>query len=264
MNKSILIVGATHGHEYIGVQVNKILKSLPIQKDSLYFEIGNPQALKKKTAFIESDLNRVFPGKENGNYEEILAYKLSKKIKKVDVVIDIHATDTIDSPAKDLMVIVTKWDKETRELIKVISPPNTVIMNYCSGGALISDAKIGLALEYGMNSDKTVLQKLLYDICTILSHFQVISNNPYRNPFSLPEKMKVFEVNDVYRKPNPFYILDKNIANFKKVNKGDILAYSQEGEKIIVDNDFIPILFGKNRYKEIFGFKGKLAEEIII
>ena len=56
----IAVVCCLHGTEPYGLEV---VKRLPA---SLSFFIGNEKALKENRRFIDSDLNRSFPGKENG------------------------------------------------------------------------------------------------------------------------------------------------------------------------------------------------------
>jgi succinylglutamate desuccinylase len=103
----VLIIGSTHSHEKIGLRVIESLRNLGLDPSLLDFEEGNPEAEKRSVRLIESDLNRVFPGKKHGTYEEKRAFELVKKIRSSDIVIDIHSTNTYDlGPLSS--VIVTK------------------------------------------------------------------------------------------------------------------------------------------------------------
>jgi succinylglutamate desuccinylase len=113
--KKILIIGATHGHEYLGVDIQEKLKKLNLK---LVFLIGNPEAYEKRVAFIDSDLNRIFPGKVDGNLEEKIAFELNQKIKEYDLVIDIHSTNTIKNK-KDATLIITKITPEIKRIFNV-------------------------------------------------------------------------------------------------------------------------------------------------
>ena len=77
----ILIVAATHGHEKIGLRVFAELEKLSLNSQNVELLIGNPVAEEKNVPFIESDLNRIFPGNEQGTLEEKRAFELSKKLK---------------------------------------------------------------------------------------------------------------------------------------------------------------------------------------
>jgi len=44
------------------------------------------------------------------------------------------------------------------------------------------------------------------------------------------------------------------IRDFHIVKKGATVAYKASGENIYAQSDFVHILFGENRYTDIFGF----------
>lgn len=252
----ILIVGSTHGHERIGLRVIEELKQLNIDKKLVNFEIGNPKASEKNIPFFESDLNRVFPGKEHGTYEEMRAFELSKKILAADIVIDIHSTNTTDL-SHNSMLIVTKHDDKTREIINIINPPKVLYMKYKGDSALISQSKIGIAFEYGRDGSADVLRAILYDIAKLLVSKKIIDHNPYKNP-RIEIETETFEVYDVFKRTFiGDYKLDKNINNFKLCKKDSTVCSIDMDKKIIADEDFVPILFGENRYTEILGFKAR-------
>ena len=255
-NFKILVMGSTHGHEKIGLRVIEELKKLKIDTSLLDFEIGNPKASEQNVPFIESDLNRSFPGKEYGTYEEMRAFELSPKIKLAGLVIDIHSTNTTDLPDKS-MLIVTKYDENTKEIIDIIKPPKVLYMKYKSDNALISQAKIGIAFEYGKDTSTEVLNATLYDIAEILIHFKITDKNPYITN-KQNTSTETFEVYDAFKKDfsGPF-TLSKNLKNFHIVNKGDVVCVADLDKQIIAEEDFIPILFGENRYTEILGFKAR-------
>jgi succinylglutamate desuccinylase len=252
----ILIVGSTHGHERIGLSVIQELRKLNIDKNILDFEIGNPRASEQNVPFTESDLNRSFPGKETGTYEEVRAFELSKKILEAEIVIDIHSTNTTDL-SDNSMLIVTKYDEKTKEIIDIINPPKVLYMRYKGDNALISQAKVGIAFEYGKDTSKDVLQAILYDICKLLISIEAVKDNPYHNPRAKVET-ETFEVYDVFKKTFiGKHKSDKDVINFKICKKDTVICETENGEKIISDQDFIPILFGENRYTEILGFKSR-------
>ncbi len=49
------------------------------------------------------------------------------------------------------MVIVTKYDEATKAVIEAFNPPKVLVMSYKSDNALISQAKVGIAFEYGQD-----------------------------------------------------------------------------------------------------------------
>jgi hypothetical protein len=130
-------------------------------------------------------------------------------------------------------------------------------MKYKGDNALISQAKIGIAFEYGKDTSREVLQATLYDISKLLIHFKIIEKNPYENPRPMVAT-ETFEVYDVFKRSFVGdYKLDESIHNFKLSKKDSLICTIDTDKKILADEDFVPILFGENRYTEILGFKAR-------
>ena len=69
---------------------------------------------------------------------------------------------------------------------------------------------------------------------------------------------ETFEVYDVFKKDfvGPF-MLSSDIKNFHITKKGSVVCELDMNKQVLADEDFVPILFGENRYTEILGFKAK-------
>jgi predicted deacylase len=244
---NIILNILTHGDERIGLKVASEIEKLHIEKDILTVTIANERASQLRKRFVDQDLNQSFPGKRDGNYEEKRAYALSPMIQEADVVIDIHSTK---SELKDA-VIVTKLDTATKECIEAIQPKHVLVMHISKNTALISQARIGLAFEYGKDDDSAALENIVEDIKRLLHYFDIIEGY-----FS--EKKIVTQYFDIVSEvPKPKgYTLLKHIKNYVIVRKGEAFATNGERE-LFAEEDFYPILFGSKNYKDIFGFKGK-------
>ncbi len=235
----------THGDELIGLKVAEELKKLKISDDIFQVHIANKEAYEKGIRFIDKDLNRSFPGNPNGCYEEKLATKIFPIIEDADIVFDIHSTT---SGLKDA-VIVTKLDSKTQKYLDIISPKYVLFMAFSKSNALISNAKVGLAFEYGRENDIKVLNNIVNDIKKVLAHLGLIDNVKL-----LKRKTKYFKINETVEKPKNFKLM-QSIKNFKIVKKGEPYAYLNN-KFLKAKKDFYPILFGENNYETIFGFRG--------
>jgi len=252
----VLVNACTHGHETVGVCVIENMQKETFRRGTILYTIANERAKEKSVAFIESDLNRVFPGNSNGDYEERLAAKLHPIVEACDIVFDIHSTNTTD-PGEESMLIVTKLDEETKNIIEMIAPPRVLVMECARGNALISDAKIGIAFEYGRNDHPETARRITRDIFRALSKLGMIENKDVSLDEMSVSKTRAYRVFATLPKTEGF-ILEKTIRNFHPLQKGEIVA-RRGGETLRAERGFIPILFGENRYKDIFGF---MAEEI--
>lgn len=237
----------THGNERIGLKVAREIEKLNIDKDILAVQIANRRAFELRKGFVDQDLNRSFPGRKGGNYEERIAYKLSPIIRSADIVIDIHSTK---SELKDA-VIVTKLDGPTRNCIKSIQPKYVLIMSATKNNALISQAKIGIAFEYGKDNDPETLRKIVADIKKLFKHFGLINVSIRKRKGDT----KYFDVFSKVDKPKGYKLL-KKIQNYKLVRKGETFA-ARGADRLVAEEDFYPIIFGNKNYKNHFGFKGK-------
>jgi hypothetical protein len=95
----IVILWGVHGNEPTGVEVIKMLQdSLSIDTWKVDLLIAHPQAIEKRTRFIEKDLNRSFGMQQDGTLESRLANRIEAYIQWADMVIDIHNTVTNSSP----------------------------------------------------------------------------------------------------------------------------------------------------------------------
>lgn len=244
--KIILNIG-THGNERIGLRVAKEIEKLNINKNTLIIQTANEKAFKLNKRCIDQDLNRSFPGKKDGNYEERRAYELTPIIKSVDIVIDIHSTT---SNLKDAF-IVTKLDKKTREYVEVIEPKYVLNMKATKDTALISQAKVGIAFEYGKDNDPAVIRKITLGIMRLLEYLKIINTNLPKNKIIT----KYFDVISTVTKPKGYKLL-KKIKNYKLIKKGEIFA-KKGNIGLVAKEDFYPVIFGEKNYKDIFGFMGK-------
>lgn len=254
----VLVNACTHGHETVGASVIEILKTLPLISGTLLFNIANEQAKERGVDYIETDLNRSFPGNAAGTYEEQIASFLHPIVKACDVVIDIHSTNTIKDP-RDRMLILTKYDDATRAVAQHIVVSRTIVMEATQNNALISDAPVGLGFEFGGNDRETVVFTT-QQVCEVLISLGCIARDVADSVGVSPvcTEQQVYRAYDTFPK-TPTMRLSDTVHNFTLVHAGDVVAY--EGDvPIRAKKDFIPILFGEGRYETMFGFVGEVVE----
>lgn len=221
----LAVICCLHGNEPYGLEV---IKRLP---DSFSFFIGNKRALKENRRFLETDLNRCFPGNKFGNHEERIACYLTKKLKKFDYVIDLHST----SKSCPIFGIITKLNKEKIELAKKMGLKRLVIMPefFASGKAMIDYVKCGISLEVGPHNRPDNVKESLELIKNLIENKDCNSLEIYK-VFKLIRK----EFNEVL------------INNFDSIKKGQII--SREGEKEqYAEEDFTAVLVNEETYEGI-------------
>ena len=85
----ILVIGGMHGNEPLGIALVKSLAQEPIDNVDAIF--ANQKAIANDCRFINSDLNRSFPGDSKSSvYENRRAAEILKMTKDYDLVLDFH------------------------------------------------------------------------------------------------------------------------------------------------------------------------------
>jgi succinylglutamate desuccinylase len=237
----LAIIACTHGDEIIGKKIFDQLVNIKIAKGSLHLVVANTLAVNKKKRFIKKDLNRSFPGKKNGVLEEKIAYQLTPILKKMDYVIDVHATN---SDFKKLIITVHK-NKKINEILKVLATKKIAHMQSPALGkkSLISVCKNSFCLEYGPNKTGKNYKVALKDIKLILKKLDIIKKT---KPLRKYNKKELFIVQDSYSVTKNF-IQNPKLKDFHLIKKYELIG-KVKNKKIYSTKKFYPIFLGKGRY----------------
>jgi succinylglutamate desuccinylase len=239
---TIAIVGCLHGDEIIGQKVIAELRKVRLLRGSLNLIIANEKAMQAKKRMLQKDLNRSFPGKKNGTYEERLARVLHQEIRQADLVIDIHAT----TANFDGIAIVMDLKKTTQNILRLVPCQKVALLRKTvfGGGEMLRFAKAGLAFEFGPNKKGANYKKALAEILALLRNLNLIGGTKkyYR-------KKELYTVKGSYKITNDFQV-NGRLRNFKLIRKGDFIGKAS-GKKIKSDQTFYPIFLGEESYKDI-------------
>jgi succinylglutamate desuccinylase len=224
--KKTLFVVASHGDESVGLRtIEKLSKKT---RKKINYLVGNPEALKNNVRFVDSDLNRVYPGKFKGNIEEKIAYNNLKLIRKIkyDYVIDLHGTVS----KTGIFVIITNLSLKNLFLASMLKIKKIVIWpdSKESSGSLSTFTKCGLEIECGPKNSTKIIKRLE----NILTKF--INNTDSEE--KIKEKIKEKE----------FYIISG------KINKGKKVLKLKDFKR---NKDFYPVFV--NQYEGILCYKLK-------
>ncbi len=122
----ILVIGAMHGNEPLGVNLTSLLKRRPVRNINTL--VANPRALRKNIRFVKQDLNRFFPGNTNTQeYEIRRAAEILVECKKYDIVFDFHNTYC---PSNDCTFVGSRAHKKLFNVAKYIGLPRVIVADY--------------------------------------------------------------------------------------------------------------------------------------
>jgi len=245
----ITVVGSVHGDEPAGK--NSILNFL--EKDLKYnrpvkFIIANEEALEEEVRFLDTDLNRSFPGDpESENHEERLASELMKEIENTKV-LDLHTTRSYPEP----FATFTHLNDETISILKASGVNYGVHFPEESG--TLHEQTTGIVVETGLQGTDQARKNAEKVIERFLSSLNAIN-------VERPEKDSSIEILRYFETVEGDW--EFLAENFQLVEKGEVFA-RKEGENLKASESFYPVLMSTDGYNEMLGFKARKEKEFKI
>jgi len=229
--KNILtIVCCLHGDEIFGLDVFNYFKKHLEDYPGLKIILTNEKAIAAKKRFIETDLNRSFPGKKNGSHEEALAHDLLSEINVSDYLLDIHTTTS----KIQMTPIIVSLNQATEKIINLCSSKEVVLMHgNMSKKSLIGQIDFGVSLEFNFEYAKQ--RKALTEVIEITKKLLLDKKQK-------PKTRKVFFID-------------------KKIDKDIVLPKGVENFDFIKNLDLYPFLLYEKSYKDTLGFAASKTEE---
>ncbi|RDI60075.1 succinylglutamate desuccinylase/aspartoacylase family protein [Microvirga subterranea] len=128
----LLVTAGVHGSEYCSIEAaTRLLQTEPeqIKGTLLVLPILNVQGFRKRSIYVMPEdgknLNRMFPGREEGSVSERLAHWLVTKVyPQVDAYLDLHGGDLDESLAP--FTLYPKDCAKSRELARIFGLPIAV------------------------------------------------------------------------------------------------------------------------------------------
>lgn len=231
------IVACVHGDEPAGLATLRAVKEQKILKGTVKCIVANRQALAKNTRFIDTDLNRAFPGKEDSALlENRLAYKLKGIINDCDYVLDLHSFPTETPP-----FAFCTYNRDVSDFAAMTGIQKLVYLGHESTRTLISNCRKGLILELGQNVADITKSAGVSAIFNFLGSLGMITAP--KRLFS-PTELEVYEIFDSAQKPTTSFT--HFMKNFELVRQGQQIINTAQGP-IVAKYDFYPIVID-NKY----------------
>lgn len=253
----VTVIGGIHGDEPAGVEVIRRLRKDDIEyKRPVQLVIGNPSAVEECERYLETDLNRAYPGNENGALEEQIASEIMDIIDGTTV-LSIHTTHSTNTP----FAILDSSNEMLTKIVSELSVPYAVDPTPMDGNALSRYGDV-IEIEAGQQySDKAVeqarqiAQEYLQTMGVLNGSSENATATEYFEMFETVEKPE----NSPDRSCDVLY--DFKAENFRKVKSGEVYAEYQS-EELRAESEFYPILMSQCGYEGIFGFKGRKVRQI--
>jgi predicted deacylase len=236
-NKRICIVTGTHGDELEGQYVcfelaRRLNENLNFLSGSVeIYPALNPlgiDSVKRGIPTFDLDMNRTFPGDENGHQIENIVYQITEDLKGADMVIDIHASNVFLREMPQVRINVDMADKLVpyAQMLNIdfiwVHDSATVLqstlahsLNTQNTPTLVVEMGIGMRItrEYG--------DQLIEGILNMMCKMEMWSG-PILAEFSHPEVSTNGEV--CFLNADASGIILPNVSHSVNVKKGDLLC----------------------------------------
>jgi len=238
-----VIVGSVHGDEPCGKQaINRFIESEYELKEPVKFIVANEEALEQNERFLDTDLNRSFPGDpESENHEERLAAEIMKEIEGKKV-IDIHTTRSYPEP----FATFTELNEVTKRLLESAGVENAVLFPEKSG--TLHEQTDGIVVETGYQGTQQAVENAYGLIVNFLASEGVIDADFKRSDSNVYKYYETVEGDWEFV-----------AENFQKVREGETFAKREQGT-LEAEEDFYPVLMSTEGYEGRLGFKAMKIE----
>ncbi len=249
--KNVLVVGATHGNEKVGVEtaidyIEKFKNSqLILESGSISFLISNPDAFLENKRYIERDMNRSFFENLDGKFffeaKRINEIKTFLDENPFDILIDLHSVSRGDFK----ILVYNAQDERIEKFLEDIACldlhflykdehiPNTLMQEAFRRGIL------SFAIECGNHNSNDAFLVAKEQIDAILIKFNMI------NEYNLNFQKKVFsfkkyETIDKIKVGNNFNFLIENLETETFLKKDMILSFDDDnGHQVIKEDCYV-------------------------
>ena len=247
----VAIVAGIHGDEPCGPRaVQRLLDDDPEVQRPVKLVVANERALERGVRYVNEDLNRAFPGDPDGeNYEQRVAHDLLTELRGCTT-LSLHSTQSYAEP----FALVERVDAVTRSVCSDLPVTEVVETDRFATGRLITKPQT-VEVECGLQGTDRAAENAYRLVRGFLDATDAL---PDRDDATGAEGRRDVTV---YRMLQPvpkdqaakYEVL---VENFEGVRAGESFA-TVEGEEMVADEPFVPILMSANGYEDIFGYTGE-------
>lgn len=252
----VTIVGGVHGDEPSGVRAVERLRDADLDlRRRVQFVIGNPPAVAAGERYLDSDLNRSFPGDLDGDREERLAARLCALTGDTPT-LSLHATHSTAEP----FALVHHDQPRACELGGRLPVPYVVDHAATTGGSMTACTPT-ITVEAGHQhaaetADTAERQARAFLRLTgaLPGEVEPYDAEPRGRPGFYAMQTAVRKPPDAPPDAACSTLYDLRVGNFTRVPTGTRYA-DLDGEPLIADTPFYPVLMSECGYEDVFGYR---------
>lgn len=246
----VAVVGGIHGNETGGVRAVRRLREADLEfQKGVAFVLANPAAIDASKRYLDSDLNRIFPGDPDGNREEQLAARLCEYIEDLTT-LSLHGTHSKPTP----FALIHRSQPQEFNLAAKLPIPH-IVDHWGVNEETITICGLTVEIEVGAQGSEEAAVAAEHHARAFLRRVDALQGEP---PKADPDYFHMAE--PIPKPPGQEYEI--HVENFEHVPAGTAYA-SVDGQDQIAEDPFYPILMSADGYPDIFGYKGnKIADSL--
>jgi predicted deacylase len=256
---AVVVVGGIHGDEPSGVAaIHRVLgDGLDLDRTVAFVE-ANPAALAADRRYLDVDLNRVFPGDpDSGDHERRLAADLCSLVGDRPA-LSLHSTHSQPEP----MALVSRDHPRAQEIAARLPTPSVVDETAAVDGAL-SECGSVVTVEAGCQHTEAATATAERFVRAFLQVTGALPGEPpAADPTFYTLDAPVEKPDDAPERVACSRLFELRAENFGQVDRGEVWA-EVDGEELVADDPFVPILMSECGYQDIFGYRGRVVGETL-
>lgn len=246
----IVVIAGVHGDELSGIRAVRRLREadLDLQR-GVAFVLANPAAIEAGERYLDSDLNRVFPGDPDGDREERIAAQLCEFVEG-RTSLSLHGTEAEPTP----FALIHSAQEREFELASKLPVPH-IVDHWGVNERTITTCGFTVEIELTSTDSEEATDAAEYQARAFLQRVGALPGEP---PDSDPD---YFHMNEPLPKPDG-ESYESHVENFERVSEGTVYA-TVDGEDLTADESFWPVLTSAEGSEGIFGYRGhKIGESL--
>jgi succinylglutamate desuccinylase len=244
----VAVVGGIHGDEPCGPRaIEALLQEAPDLARPVKFIVANEEAQARNLRYVEEDLNRAFPGAPDADtHEGRLAHDLLGELQDC-VVFSMHSTQSYAGP----FALCDTVDALSQSACPYLSVDALVETSQFSEGRLIERPEV-LEVECGLQGSDAAAENAERLVREFLAAVGALPGEPHAD-----HEVPVYRMHRRVpkRRGDRYEVL---VENFERVDAGTPFA-AIDGEQLVAEEPFYPILMSAYGYEDVFGYTGELV-----
>lgn len=246
----IVVIAGVHGDELSSIRAVRRLREtdLDLQR-GVAFVLANPAAIEAGERYLDSDLNRVFPGDPDGDREERIAARLYEFVEG-RTSLSLHGTEAEPTP----FALIHSAQEREFELASELPVPH-IIDHWGVNEHTITTCGFTVEIELTSTDSEEATKAAEYQTRAFLQRVDALPGEP---PNADPD---YFHMGEPVPKPDG-ESYELHVENFERISEGAVYATVDE-EDLTADEPFWPIIMSAEGSEGIFGYQGhKIGESL--